>query len=163
MAKIFISGSISLKTLDVQAITHLDSIIAHRHSVLIGDAHGIDKAVQQYLFQNKYQSVIVYYSGDKIRNNIGHWQTKQIGNDSHLTGKRLYQLKDDAMAQDADRGLMIWDGKSSGTMYNKKNMVKLNKPFSFLENRRLSQKSFQAFETENAISGRLTYFSPLIR
>jgi hypothetical protein len=38
------------------------------------------------------------------------------------------------MAQDADRGLMIWDGKSSGTMYNKKNMVKLNKPFTFLEN-----------------------------
>jgi hypothetical protein len=132
MAKIFISGSISLKTLDVQAVTHLDSIMAYRHTVLIGDAHGIDKVVQQYLLQNRYQAVIVYYSGDKIRNNIGNWETKQTGNDSHLTGRELYRLKDDTMAQDADYGLMIWDGKSRGTKYNMENMTKLDKPFTVL-------------------------------
>jgi len=134
MHKVFISGSISIKKLDTQAITHLDSIMANKHTVLIGDAFGIDKAVQQYLFQHDYQSVIVYYSGDKIRNNISHWQTKQIPNENHLTGKSLYQLKDVAMAHDSDYGLMIWDGKSSGTKYNMENMTKLGKPFTVIEN-----------------------------
>ncbi|MDR3046387.1 MAG: hypothetical protein LBU51_02080, partial [Bacteroidales bacterium] len=118
---IFISGSISIKILDIQVIPLLESIISNNSIVLVGDAFGTDKAVQQYLFQNNYQSVIVYYSTDKVRNNIGNWQTKQINNENHLTGKNLYQLKDTAMAMDADCGLMIWDGKSRGTKYNIEN------------------------------------------
>jgi hypothetical protein len=130
--KIFISGSINIKTLDSQAISLLDSIIANGQTVLIGDAFGVDKLVQQYLFERNYQSVVVYYVGNRIRNNIGNWQTKRISNDNNLTVKSMYQLKDVAMAQDADYGLAIWDGRSRGTKFNIENITKLNKKMTIL-------------------------------
>jgi hypothetical protein len=132
MMKIFISGSISFKSLDLKVINCLDSIIASGQTVLIGDAFGVDKLVQQYLFVHNYQSVVVYYAGNRIRNNIGHWPTKRIGNDDNLTGKSMYQLKDAAMAQDADCGLMIWNGKSNGTKYNIEKMSELGKEYIVL-------------------------------
>jgi hypothetical protein len=132
--KVFISGSIGIRTLNEQAVYCLDAIMNSRHTVLIGDAFGADKAVQQYLFQRDYHPVTVYYSGDKVRNNIGSWQMKQISNDQHLKGKSRYQLKDAAMARDADCGLMIWNGKSRGTKYNIENMTGLGKPFTVVEN-----------------------------
>jgi adenine-specific DNA-methyltransferase len=100
--KVFISGSIGTETLNEQAVHCLDAIMNNQDSVLIGDAFGADKAVQQYLFQHDCRPVTVYCSGDKVRNNIGSWQTKQISNDLHLKGKSRYQLKDAAMARDAD-------------------------------------------------------------
>jgi hypothetical protein len=51
--------------------------MANGQTVLIGDAFGVDKLVQIYLFERKYPSVVVYYAGDGIRNNIGHRQTKK--------------------------------------------------------------------------------------
>jgi hypothetical protein len=131
--KIFIFGSISIKTLDSQAISLLDSIMANGQAVLTGDAFGVDKLVQQYLFEHNYQSVIVYYAGDTIRNNVGNWQTRQINNGNNLKGRKLYQLKDTAMAQDADCGLMIWDGKSRGTKFNIEKMSKLGKKITLLQ------------------------------
>jgi hypothetical protein len=130
--KIFISGSISIKELDLRAICRLELIIADGQTVLIGDAFGVDKLVQQYLFEHNYQSVIVYYAGDKIRNNIGNWKTKQIGNNKNLTGRCMCQLKDTAMIQDADCGLMIWGGKSQGTESNINNMTKLGENITIL-------------------------------
>jgi adenine-specific DNA-methyltransferase len=136
----FISGSISIKALDLQVINRLDSIMADRQTVLIGDAFGVDKLVQQYLFKRNYQDVIVYYVGNMARNNIGNWQARQISNDNNLTGKSMYQLKDVTMAQDADCGLMIWEGKSQGTKFNIENMTKLGKEITILEYSRLEPK-----------------------
>ncbi|KAA6327072.1 hypothetical protein EZS27_023903 [termite gut metagenome] len=69
--KIFISGSININALGFQAIKLLDSIIADGQIVLIGNAFGVDKLVQQYLFEQNYQPVIVvYYAGDKIRTTL---------------------------------------------------------------------------------------------
>jgi hypothetical protein len=127
MMKIFISGSISIRSLDARALDQLDAIMAGAQTVLIGDAFGVDKLVQHYLFAHNYPSVIVYYAGDTMRNNIGGWPTRKISNDHNLTGRKLYQLKDEAMAQEADCGLMIWDGKSPGTKSNIENMTKRGK------------------------------------
>ncbi|MDR0683269.1 MAG: hypothetical protein LBG15_15725, partial [Dysgonamonadaceae bacterium] len=63
---------------------------------------------------------------------IGNWRTKSISNDNNLTGKSMYQMKDVAMAQDADCGLMIWDGKSRGTKFNIENITNLNKKMTIL-------------------------------
>jgi hypothetical protein len=143
--KVFISGSISLKILDIQATAYLDLLIANQYTVLIGDAFGIDKAVQKYLFRHAYKSVIVYYSGDIIRNNIGNWRTKHIKNKNLRTGKEMYQLKDEAMARDADCGLMIWDNKSPGTKYNMENMIKLDKPVIVLKTMNIHPDIFSQY------------------
>ena len=98
---VFISGSISIKTLKEEDISAIGQIVEEGHTILIGDAYGVDKAVQQYLAKQDYRSVIVYFSGKKLRNNIGNWQTKHIPNPENLTGRSQYQLKDKAMADDS--------------------------------------------------------------
>jgi hypothetical protein len=127
--KIFISGSIKIKEIPLCAIEKLDSIIKHDYEILIGDAKGIDLLVQKYLKKKAYKKVTVYFAGEKIRNNIDNWQTKQIMSSKNEKGRNLYTLKDIEMAIDADYGLMIWDGESKGTLANIKEMKKRNKRF----------------------------------
>jgi len=130
--KVFISGSISTKSLSKNAIAYMEQIVEGNRSILIGDAHGVDRAVQQYLSEQNYQDVIVYFSGQSIRNNIGNWPTKQIPNSQNLTGRSRYQLKDKAMADDCDCGMMFWDGRSKGTQANIDYMEQLDKYYLVL-------------------------------
>ncbi|MDH8702703.1 hypothetical protein M2138_002071 [Dysgonomonadaceae bacterium PH5-43] len=125
--KVFISGSISIKNLREHDISFLEQLIEGNITILIGDAFGIDKAVQEYLHNNEYQNVIIYYSGEHIRNNIGEWQTIQIPNPDNLSGRLLYKLKDKAMGDDCDSALMFWDGKSKGTKQNIEYLEELDK------------------------------------
>ncbi len=127
--KVFISGSISLKELPSVAIEKINSFIKNRDIILIGDAYGIDSIVQKYFAVNKYSNVMVYYAGDTIRNNYNNWSTINIKALNEEKGRELYFLKDKQMSIDADFGLMIWDGKSKGTLNNIKMMKILSKPF----------------------------------
>lgn len=70
MSKVFIGGSISIKTLDDNVIARLDGIINKNFTVLIGDAFGADKEVQQYFASHKYKAVTVYACNNRARNNI---------------------------------------------------------------------------------------------
>jgi hypothetical protein len=127
--KVFISGSITIKKLPKHAIEKLESIIQHNFDIIIGDAKGVDSLVQAFLLKKKYKNVMIYYAGDKIRNNIGKWKTKQIMRISNERGRQLYSLKDIEMAIDSDYGLMIWDGKSKGTLSNIQKMKEQKKKF----------------------------------
>ena len=124
---VFISGSISIKSLRTDDRAVLEQIIKDNCTILIGDAYGVDKAVQQILAECDYHSVIVYFTGEKPRNNLGNWQTRRICNPENLTGRSRFQLKDKAMAKDCDSGIMFWDGKSKGTQHNMDYMDKLGK------------------------------------
>ena len=126
---IFISGSISIGRLPKAAVEKIDSIIEKNYTVLVGDAKGVDLHTQKYLLMKNYHHVIVYFAGDRIRNNIGNWQTKNIKPSAREKGRELYTLKDKAMAHDADYGLMIWDGQSQGTLNNIVTMKAENKKF----------------------------------
>ena len=129
--KVFVSGSISIKKLPQIAVEKLDSIIAHNFSILVGDANGVDKLIQEYLKKKSYQNVFVYYAGSKIRNNLNNWQMVNVA--SNLTGRALYTLKDRQMALDSDYGMMIWDGKSKGTKANIAEMKKYGKHFYVIQ------------------------------
>jgi hypothetical protein len=135
--KIFISGSMGINKLDDIVIKKLHSIINNKYIVLIGDAYGADVTVQKYFFDNQYSDLIVYYTGEKIRNNFGNWKTKQVTNSDNLKGRDFYTLKDIEMAKDADFGFMIWDGTSKGTKSNIKNMLERNKKFYVYVNKNL--------------------------
>lgn len=130
--KIFISGSIGIKSLSETELSYIDEFIEEKHTILIGDAHGVDKLVQEYLSEQNYEDVIVYFSGEKVRNNKGNWNMKQCLNPENLTGRSFYQMKDKAMADDCDCGLMFWNGKSKGTKQNIDYMEKLDKHFRYV-------------------------------
>jgi hypothetical protein len=132
---VFISGSISINKLPPLAREKINSIVARNYKILIGDARGADSLVQEYLLTKKYSNVIVYLAGENIRNNAGNWESNKITTDAYnKRGRELYAIKDKEMAQNADYGLMIWDGKSKGTLGNIKEMEKQNKRFYVILN-----------------------------
>jgi len=126
MNKVFIGGSISIKSLDDNIIARLNGIINKNLTILIGDAYGADKEVQQYFASHKYKAVTVYACNNRARNNIGAWNINSIQANG-LYGRELYTQKDIAMTNDCDMALMIWDGKSIGTLNNIKRIRSLNK------------------------------------
>src|SRR3990170_3898864 len=60
MTKVFIGGSRRLSRLNKDVKRRLDNIIERGFTVVVGDANGADKAVQQYLASRRYQKVIVF-------------------------------------------------------------------------------------------------------
>jgi hypothetical protein len=127
MNKVFIGGSIKLSKINKEIKQRIDNIIVNKYTILIGDANGIDRSVQQYLFLRNYLDVEVFCSGNQCRNNVGNWKVKYISINNKLKGRNLYALKDIEMAKETDFGMMIWDGKSKGTFNNIINLIKLNK------------------------------------
>lgn len=118
MNTIFIGGSREVTKLPADVLARLDEIIKKGHHVIVGDANGADKAVQKYLADNKFKNVTLFVSGDKPRNNVGSWPIQSITADSKTKDYQFFAAKDREMARRADFGLMIWDGKSPGTLLN---------------------------------------------
>ncbi|MDH4763044.1 putative addiction module antidote protein [Pseudomonas sp. CBMAI 2609] len=118
MSTIFIGGSRHVSKLPAHILSRLENIIEAKHEVIIGDANGADKSVQNYFSNMNYDKVTIYCSGAKPRNNIGNWKTLNIYPENITKGFQFYAAKDREMAKSADYGLMIWDGKSPGTILN---------------------------------------------
>ena len=118
MNTIFIGGSRNVSRLPAEIKTRIDNVIASGHQVIVGDANGADKAVQKHLLESHYDKVTVFCSGDKPRNNLGLWRTQYVEAPKNTKGFQFYAAKDREMAREADFGLMIWDGKSPGTILN---------------------------------------------
>ena len=106
----------------------LDNIIEKGFTVIVGDANGADKAVQQYLASKHHQKVIVFCMAGDCRNNLGKWPTRDITAASGARGFAYFSTKDRAMVEEADYGLMLWDGKSRGTLTNVVDLVRQGRP-----------------------------------
>ncbi len=100
-----------------------ENIIREGFSIFIGDANGVDKAMQKYLAQQGYRNVIVFCTGSECRNNVGGWETRQIKSDREKRDFLYYTAKDVVMSEEADYGFMLWDGKSVGTFNNILNLL----------------------------------------
>ncbi|MGO6884211.1 hypothetical protein ACC702_36665 [Rhizobium ruizarguesonis] len=139
MESVFIAGSITIKSLPSLFIEKLDSLIAANLAVVIGDANGVDRAVQSILDDRGAANVTVFCSGEVPRNNLGNWPVKEIYSTAEPGTKAFFTAKDVAMAETAELGLMLWDAKSTGTLSNvieltrrgKKTVVFVNKMDAF--------------------------------
>lgn len=127
MTKVFIGGSRKITRLSAEVRRRLDRIIEGDLPILIGDAPGADKAVQGYLHDKKYRLVEIFCAGDASRNNLGAWPTRTISANGTRKDFGFYAAKDQAMAAEASLGLMIWDGKSVGTLMNMYRLVRQGK------------------------------------
>ena len=153
MKTVFISGSMHIKKLDDNVQYRLNNIMDSGLSVLVGDADGVDTSIQNYLHANNFDSVVVYCSGNRPRNNVGGWIVREVKT-NHKPGTRaFYTAKDVEMARTADFGFMIWDTKSTGTLSNifellslgKKSLVYINKNKEFF-------KVSSVYEVESLLS-----------
>lgn len=127
MNTVFIGGSRHVSRLSNEARERLNTIIDKGFRIVVGDANGADKAVQKYLSDAGYKNVTVYCSGDSYRNNLGQWETHYVDTPKNLKGFQFYAAKDREMALAADFGLMIWDGKSAGTVLNVLRLIRAAK------------------------------------
>jgi hypothetical protein len=127
MTKVFIGGSRRITRLDTDVKQRIDRIIEKRLPVIVGDANGADKAVQDYLRSKSYEQVEVFCSGDECRNNAGHWPVRRVPVSGKEKGFDFYATKDRAMADEASVGLMLWDRKSAGTLMNILRLIRQDK------------------------------------
>jgi len=127
MKKVFIGGSRKISYLNEEIRQKLENIIKKSLFVDIGDANGVDKAVQLYFKEHHYNKVEVFCMKGTCRNNLGGWQTRSISAINDKKNFDYYSTKDKAMADEASVGFMIWDGKSIGTLTNIFRLVNQNK------------------------------------
>lgn len=173
MTKVFIGGSRRLSRLNAQVRQRLDNIMHQSYDVLVGDANGVDKAIQSYMAECLYQRVTVFFAGARPRNNVGDWPTRRVEVGRKTRDFKFYMAKDLHMAQEADYGFMMWDGKSAGTLSNileliekgKKALVYFapDKTFLSITTRQQLQKAIgrcpekarETFDRKFAVSSRL--------
>lgn len=143
MTTVFIGGSRRASRLNAHVQRRLDTIIEREFSIIIGDANGADKAVQQYLHGKHYRNVEVFCSGESCRNNVGDWRTRNVPVENRKRDAQFYSAKDRVMAQEATIGFMLWDGKSVGTLLNLFRLLRLNKKAVIYTT---PEKKFQEFK-----------------
>ncbi len=127
--KVFLAGSRRLSRLHKDVKRRIDNILDKRLTVIVGDANGVDKAVQKYLKSRQYDNVIVFCMEGGCRNNVGEWPIRKIAAaDPSRHDFAYFSTKDRAMAEEADYALMLWDGNSRGTLRSMVDLVRRGKP-----------------------------------
>jgi len=126
MTSVFIGGSRAVSRLSSIIRDKLDDLINRQCMIFVGDANGADKAVQQHFASRGYEHVTVYCM-EHCRNNLGNWPAKHVATPPDRTGFAYYAAKDLAMAHDAQCGMMLWDGKSKGTLNNIQQIINAGK------------------------------------
>lgn len=127
MTTVFLSGSRKISRINDKVRDRLRRIVENSFLVVLGDANGADKAMQNYLSELQYRNVMVYCSGRNYRNNIGEWKVEHVSVDPMLKGREFYMVKDRKMAEIADYGFVLWDGSSPGSIANVIELLKRNK------------------------------------
>ena len=157
MTCVFISGSRAINRLNNEIRQRLGNLTNQGFDIVLGDANGADKAVQKWLLEQEYPKVTVYCSGDSCRNNLGQWPVKTVEVSRSLRGRDFYTQKDKAMAQVADYGLVLWDGKSQGSCNNLKELLRQNKKALVYYSPR---KQFTRVATQEDLHGLLNHHFP---
>ncbi|MFQ7323620.1 MAG: hypothetical protein ACLRPC_04170 [Streptococcus sp.] len=127
MVKMFISGSILNKEIPEDVIKAVDDSRKRNYTILIGDAKGVDKNIQDMLKADNYKNVEVYHVGPRPRNlSDREWIDRRIPVD--IANEKFFKnvnytreaqmLKDKAMSDDADFGLVIWKDTSKNRFGN---------------------------------------------
>ena len=108
--KVFLGGSKRIGRLPDKVVSMLDSFIESGEHFLIGDCHGADLALQNYLHSKNYEKVTVFCSGEKCRFNVGGWEVRHIEASEELDGISL-----------AEPEILVWIGE-----YLKENLQSIN-------------------------------------
>ena len=115
---VFVSGSSKTQTEDSPYYRkelpsgiqkELDKHIEKHDRILVGDAPGIDRQVQDYLNEKNYDVVEVYGPGKQVRYSANSsWKTNPIDAPEFEEGSKEWLAKKDiAMSKEADEGLAI--------------------------------------------------------
>ncbi len=151
--KLFIGGSIGIGHLDYTVKDELDRYIKDKHEIIVGDAYGIDSLVQRYLNEHDYDSVTVYASNGRARNNISGWKVQNVEVPSGVFGRDFYTYKDVAMTAACDIAFMVWNGKSQGTLNNILRLINKDKGVNVYLSEKRQMMSVNSYKDYKNLSG----------
>lgn len=151
--KIFVSGS--SKTQDRKSGYYRqklpevvrEDLKGHMHAgnkILVGDAPGIDRQVQDFLKENKYGNVEVYSSGKEARYKADeNWKSNFVDASQYKEGSKEWLAeKDKAMARAADEGIaVILDEGARATRQNIERLMSSGKEVTVLELQRAGEQA----------------------
>lgn len=141
---VFISGTSKLqdksstyyrKELPKPIKDEIDRYIQQKKKIIVGDAPGLDTAVQEYLSEKGYKKVVVYGT-DYTRTNKGNWKEHISDGSQYEEGSsEWHKVKDRAMQEDAMSGLavVLENGGAGATRKNVEALVKANKKVKIYE------------------------------
>ena len=102
-------------------------LVHNEYEILVGDANGVDKAIQIILDDMKYPYVLVYHVGDKPRNNVGNWKEINVITKNKKGTFDYFSEKDIKMSDKCDFALVIWDNESRGALCNAIRVLSMGK------------------------------------
>ena len=132
--RLFVSGSSKTQNKDSEYYRknlpkpirkELKNAMKSGSTILVGDAPGIDRQVQDYLHKKKYKNVEVYSPGTQARYKAGKEWTNHLVNDTkHEPGSKEWLAKKDvAMTNASSRGLaVVLDNGANATRNNVKRL-----------------------------------------
>lgn len=143
---LFISGSSKTqskdnpyyrKKLPKEIRSEIDSAIKAKKRIIIGDAPGIDRQVQDYLKRKRYSNVEVYGPGKQVRYSANKkWKTNPIESGKYKPDTDEWRAeKDKVMSKLADEGLavVLENGGAGATRDNIKRMLDRHKDVKIYE------------------------------
>ena len=113
----------------------IDGYIRDKKKIIVGDAPGLDTAVQEYLAEKGYKKVVVYGT-DYTRTNKGKWKEHISDGSQYEEGSsEWHKVKDKAMQDDAMSGLavVLENGGAGATRKNVEALVSKNKKVKIYE------------------------------
>lgn len=127
MTIVFLGGSRHARTVPEAVVARLRRMVSQQLPIVLGDAPGADSAFQAALADWGYRQVEVFCTAKTPRHNVGGWPTTVVHTRERPGTAAFHSAKDRALAQVATVGLMLWDGKSAGTLANAGRLVTLGK------------------------------------
>ena len=106
------------------------------NKVVVGDAPGVDRQVQDYLKKKKYSNVEVYGPGKQVRYSANKkWKTNPIDAPEFEVGSKEWLAKKDiAMTKVSDLGLaVVLDEGAKATRKNVERLIEQNKDVKVYE------------------------------
>jgi hypothetical protein len=157
---VFVAGSRRVSRLSPDVRQRLDEMMRRDLQILVGDANGADKAIQTHFAERSYERVTVFCTAGDCRNNVGGWPVRTVPAPHRARDFAFFTAKDAAMAEEADVGLMIWDGQSTGTMINVARLVARGKPSVVYLS---PAKTFSTVKTSEDLAALLSAADPNVR
>ncbi len=130
--KVFLGGPKRLEKLPKAAEDSIRKCMKSGDDLLVGDCCGADDLIQRFLWRYNYSAVNVYASNGEARYNAVFPVIAVPAPTRRLFPYLFYQAKDQAMADEADKGLFIWDGGSKGTFVNMFTLLLQEKPVTVI-------------------------------
>jgi hypothetical protein len=122
---VFVSGSRTIGGIGEDITAELSCVLDSAANMLVGDAQGVDTEIQRFCKNQDYHNITVFAMNGKARNNIGDFAVENV---VPKDNRNFFEQKDKVMTDMADYGIVIWNGKSKGSLNNIIRLIKQNKP-----------------------------------